>query len=187
MIACHVWLRMHPPSPLCLPLPPRSAPSLDSVDAGFLTCLPFQPLPLASRPVLPPGHAAGRSGQDQTQCPPWHSPSHSILNLPQSRLLLGGPRGTSDLTASLQVCEPSRGPRCAAPTHSTGPPGLLHQTLPCAHELPLYSGCLSPFPGPWCSCVSGALRCSSLEFFTMLFTLQGLSRKNTFSGALPTR
>lgn len=135
---------MHPRSPLCLPLRPRSAPSLDSVGAGFLTCLPFQPLPLASRPVLPPGHAAGRSGQDQTQCPPWHSPSHSILNLPQSRLLLGGPRGTSDLMASLQVCEPSRGPRCAAPTHSTGPPRLLHQTPPCAHRLAPMSSLCTP-------------------------------------------
>lgn len=38
---------------------------------------------------------------------------------------LGGPRGTLDLMASLQVSEPSRGPRCAVPPHSAGPPGPL--------------------------------------------------------------
>ena len=64
LIACHVWPRMHPHSPLCLPLPPQSALRLDSVGAEFLTCLPSQPLPLPSRPVRPTGHAAGRSGQD---------------------------------------------------------------------------------------------------------------------------
>ena len=64
LIACHVWPRMHPHSPLCLPLPLQSAPHLDSVGPEFLTCLPSQPLPLPSWPVRPTGHTARCSGQD---------------------------------------------------------------------------------------------------------------------------
>ena len=92
---------------------------------------------------------------------------------------LGGPRGTSDLMASSQVSEPSRGPRCAAPPHSAGPldpysrPCLACMTLLCA---PAASAC--PL-GPRSSRASGALGCSSLELCTALLTLQGLSRKNT--------
>lgn len=138
------------------------------------------PAPAPALPARPPTRTCSRalrSGSDLV------SPLARSLSLHSESsavpATLGGPRGTSDLMASSQVSEPSRGPRCAAPPHSTGPldpysrPRLACMTLLCA---PAASAC--PL-GPRSSRASGALGCSSLELCTVLLTLQGLSRKNT--------
>ena len=106
--------------------------------------------------------------QVRIRCP-WHAPSHSILNLPQSLLLLGGPHGTSDLMASLQTSEPSRGQGALQPLTLQGP--LDSYTRPCLAPMnslcapatsarPLAHGAHMPL-GLWDACPWSSAPCSS--------------------------